>query len=294
VLQFRAEYVPLDTDMPGWGAVALMPWDAEVFGFPVADFRPGDPGEIGAHRPAFEQRLTRWAGQRQVEIVSCRHSGSDVVLSALLDHCGFRFVEASLRAELAPLLADRLPAARVTVRPAAPEDRGPLLEIAESAFDSGRYHADPRVPRALAGARYRFWLDNALSRPGPGTRVFALGAAGHPKGFFHVEVEAEEADLRLSAVDPAGNPGIAGFALYAGVLQALSAEGVRRVSARLTATNTAVVNLYASFGFRFADPEIVRHWHAANAPHLAPVEPAAAAVTQAQAPAQAHGQSPAR
>jgi RimJ/RimL family protein N-acetyltransferase len=288
VLQFRADYVPLDTDMPGWGAVALLPWDAEVFGFPVAEFKPGDPGEIGARRPAFSERLARWAGQRQVELIGCRLSGSEAVLSALLDQCGFRFVEASLRAELAPLLPDRLPAARVAVRPAAPEDRAPLLEIAESAFDSGRYHADPRVPRALANARYRFWLDNALSRPGPGTRVFALGAAGHPTGFFHVEVGAEAADLRLSAVDPEGNSGIAGFALYAGVLRALASEGVRRVSARLTATNTAVVNLYASLGFRFADPEIVRHWHSAAAPHLAPREPAAAAL------AQAHGQSTTR
>ena len=274
--------------MPGWGAVALLPWDAEVFGFPVADFRPGDPGEIDPHRAAFAERLARWAGQRRVEIIGCRHPPSDVALSALLDQCRFRFVEVSLRAELAPLQADRLPAARATVRLAASEDRLPLLAIAESAFDSGRYHADPRVPTALANARYLFWLDNALSRPGPGTRVFALGAAGHPIGFFHVEIEAAAADLRLSAVDPAGNPGIAGFALYAGVLQALASEGVRRVSARLTATNTAVVNLYAALGFRFSEPEIVRHWHSTTAPHLVPLEPAAAAL------AQAHGQSPAR
>lgn len=274
--------------MPDWGTVALLPWDAEVFGFPVADFQPGDRGEIDAHRPAFAQRLARWAGERQVELVACRHPPSDVVLSAILDQCRFRFVEVSLRAELAPLPKDRLPAARVTVRLAAPEDRVPLLSIAESAFNSGRYHADPRFPRALANARYRFWLDNALSRPGPGTRVFALGAAGHPTGFFHVEIEAAETDLRLSAVDPAGNPGIAGFALYAGVLQALASQGVQRVSARLTATNTAVVNLYAALGFRFAEPEIVRHWHSETAPHLIPLEPAVAALTPA------HGQSPAR
>ena len=288
MLQFRADYVPLDTGMPGWGAVALLPWDAEVFGFPVADFRPGDPGEMDVHRQAFAQRLARWAGQRQVEIVGCRHLPSDMVLSALLDECGFRFVEVSLRAELAPLSTDRLPAARVTVRLAAGEDRGPLLSIAESAFDSGRYHADPRVPRALANARYRSWLDNALGCPGSGTRVFALGPAGHPTGFFHVEIEAAAADLRLSAVDSAGNPGIAGFALYAGVLQALASQGVQRVSARLSATNTAVVNLYAALGFRFAEPEIVRHWHSATAPHLVPLEPAAAALTKA------HGQSPTR
>lgn len=288
MLQFRADYVPLDMEMPGWGAVALLPWDAEVFGFPVADFRPGDPGDIDAHRPAFARRLAHWAGQRQVELVGCRHSPSDVNLSALLDECRFRFVEVSVRAELAPLRTDRLPAARVTLRLAAPEDRGTLLSIAESAFDSGRYHADPRVPRALANVRYRFWLDNALSRPGPGTRVFALGAAGHPTGFFHVEIEAAAADLRLAAVDPAGNAGIAGFALYAGVLQALASLGVQRVSARLTATNTSVVNLYAALGFRFTEPEVVRHWHSATGPHLVPLEPAGVALTQA------HGQSPAR
>lgn len=287
-LHFRADYVPLDTDMPRWGVVAPLPWDADVFGFPVADFRPGDPGEIGVHAQAFSQRLTRWAEQRQIEIVGCRHSSSDEVLSALLDQCRFRFVEVSLRAELSPLRTNRLSATHVTVRLAASEDRGALLSIAESAFHSGRYHGDPRFPRALANARYRSWLDNALSRPGPGTRVFALGELGHPMGFFHVEVEAGAADLRLSAVDPAANPGIAGFALYAGVLRAIASEGVQRVSARLTATNTAVVNLYAALGFRFGEPEIVRHWHSATAPHLLPLEPVRATLTQA------HGQSPAR
>lgn len=268
--------------------MALLPWDAEVFGFPVADFRPGDRGAIGAHRPAFAQRLSQWAGQRQVELVGCRHSPSEVNLSALLDECRFRFVEVSLRADLAPLRANRLPAARIAVRLAAPEDHKALLRIAESAFDSGRYHGDPRVPRALANARYRFWLDNALSRPGPGTRVFALGAAGPAMGFFHVEIEEASADLRLAAVDPAGNAGIAAFSLYSGVLQALACLGVQRVTARLTATNTPVVSLYAALGFRFTEPQVVRHWHPVIAPHLVTLEPATAALTRE------HGQSPAR
>ena len=287
-MQFGADYVPLDAEAPAWGTVALLPWDAEVFGFPVGEFRPGGAEKIGAKWPALCERLARWARQQQVEIVCCRIPASDNPLSGLLEACGFRFVEASLRATLSPLSPERLPEARVGVRPALPEDRSRLLAIAESAFDSGRYHADARLPRALANARYRFWLENALTRPGPGTRVFALGEPGRPAGFFHVEVEAGAADLRLGAVDPAGNSGIAGFALYAGVVRLLAAEGVRRASARLTATNTAVVNLYAALGFRFAEPEIVRHWHSPIATHLLPLEEAATV------PAQAHGQSPPR
>ena len=286
-MQFRADYVPLDTEAPGWGTVALLPWDAEVFGFPVGDFRPGRAEQIGARWPALAERLARWARQQQAEIVSCRIPAADPTLTGLLEACGFRFVEASLRATLSPLLPDRLPASRVSVRPAVPEDRGRLLSIAESAFDSGRYHADARLPRSLADARYRFWLENALGRPGPGTRVFALGEAGKPAGFFHVEVEAEAADLRLGAVDPGGHSGIAGFALYAGVLRVLAGEGVRRASARLTATNTAAVNLYAALGFRFGEPEVVLHWHSPFATHLLPAEEPAVS-------AQAHGQSPAR
>lgn len=287
-MQFRADYAPLATEAPGWGTVALLPWDAEVFGFPVGDFRPGSAEEIGARWPALCDRLARWATDLQVEIVGCRIPAADAVRSGLLEAGGFRFVEASLQATLSPLSPERLPETRVSVRAAVAEDRSRLLAIAESAFDSGRYHADARLPRALADARYRFWLENALARPGPGTRVFVLGEPGRPAGFFHVEVEAGAADLRLAAVDPAGNAGIAGFALYAGVLRLLAAEGVRRASARLTATNTAVINLYAALGCRFAEPEIVRHWHSPVATHLLSFEEAAAV------PAQAHGQSPPR
>ncbi len=287
-MEFRADNLPLDRATPGWGTIALLPWDFEVFSFPVAEFRPGNAAEIGARQADFAQRLDSWARERQVEIVSCRLSGADHGLSALLQGSGFRFVEASLRASLAPLSADRLPEVKVPVRPAAAQDRERLLAIAGSAFDSGRYHADPRVPRELANARYRFWLDNALARPGPGTRVFVLGEPGRPAGFFHVEVEAGEADLRLAAVDKAGTPGIAGFALYTGVLKALAAEGVRRATMRLTATNTPAVNLGAALGFRFAEPEVVLHWHFPAATHLVSIGADAAAL------AQAHGQSSAR
>ena len=174
------------------------------------------------------------------------------------------------------------------MRRAVPEDSERLLSIAGSAFDTGRYHADARLPRLLADARYRFWLANALTRPGAGTRVFAIGEPGRPIGFFHVEVNGDAADLRLGAVDARANPGVAGYALYSGVLFALAAAGVRRVEARCAATNTAVVNLYAALGFRFSSPEIVMHWHSPAATRLLRTAGSAAVL------AEVHGQGPAR
>ena len=33
--RFEADYSPLDAGAPGLGSIALLPWDAEIFGFPI-------------------------------------------------------------------------------------------------------------------------------------------------------------------------------------------------------------------------------------------------------------------
>ena len=45
---FDSAPVPLDVGHPEWGKVFVVPWDTEIFGFPVGAYEPGDPGAIGA------------------------------------------------------------------------------------------------------------------------------------------------------------------------------------------------------------------------------------------------------
>jgi len=59
--------------------------------------------------------------------------------------------------------------------------------------------------------------------------------------------------------------------LFRGALRELASRGASQATARISATNTAVLNIYASLGFRFHEPELVFHWHAPTATHLVPL-----------------------
>jgi hypothetical protein len=239
----------------------VLPWDQEIFQFPVAEYWPGPLREWGQARSLVRQRLAEWAKEQEVELICSRSKADETALGAALQELGFRYVETSLCAALPHLDRNKLPERRITTRTPEPSEHPALLRIAGSAFRHGRYHADFRFPRTLANRRYEWWLGEALQHPTAGTRVYVVGSSPRPLGFLHVEVAGPTADLRLGAVDPDSETGIAGFHLYLGVLHELAALGVGRVVARISAANVSMVNLYSELGFRFAQPESVLHWH---------------------------------
>lgn len=260
-MSFKADYQPLSADRPERGTLAVLPWDGAIFTFAVADFRPGPAETLLQDAAAIRNQLSARADASGVNLIACRVGGDDTAAASAVQALGFRFVETSLCVTRIRRYAGTLPPARVATRAPEPADRDALLHIAETAFHHGRYHADGRFPQQLAHKRYRWWLQNALDRPSPGTQVYVIGQAGKPIGFLHVEVTGTDADLRLGGVDPDANPGFAGYQLYLGVLHALEGRGVQRVVAQVSATNVAVLNVYASLGFRFSTPELVFHWH---------------------------------
>ncbi|HYK40848.1 MAG TPA: hypothetical protein VE007_00570 [Thermoanaerobaculia bacterium] len=268
---FEAEYSPLASDDPSLGSAAVLPWDEEIFGFAVGDYRPASRGELASRTGLLSEALANWSQARTVELVGCRVPASDTALTALLESVGFRMVELQLRATLAPLRSEAAAPPRISVRTADPSDRARILEIASSALRMGRYHADPRFPRAAADHRYRLWMQRALAE-GEGTWVAVAGPPGSVRGFLHAQISGPAADIRLAAVD-ADAAGIAGPELFRGAVHELSRRGVRRVTARMSAANCSVLNIYASLGFRFDEPESVLHWHSPDAPHLVSPDP---------------------
>jgi hypothetical protein len=265
---YELQNQPLSDENPAWGRVAVLPWDAEIFGFSVADYAVGDSRFVSETRPAFQDALVNWATVNQVELISCSVPADDSLWLSLLASLGFIFVTVSLRGTLPRLRASNLPATRTTVRLMKPDDRSDVERIAETAFRFGRYHADPHFPYRLAQLRYQRWVHNAFSTPDPQTRVYVVGQPGRVSGFFHVVLKDGLADLRLGAIDVASQSGIAGFYLYVGALEALKQAGARRATAKISAANVSVMNICAALGFRFSHPEAVFHWHAPNAPNL--------------------------
>lgn len=278
-VRFEAEHRPLAAESPELGTVALLPWDAEIFGFRVGDYLPGPPRALVGRTEDLGAQLGAWAAREDAELVGCRVSARPAALGALIEEAGFRFIEVQLRATLPRLRAEDLRAPRLTVRTAEGADHPRIAEIAASAFVFGRYHADPRFPREAADRRYRVWIERACAAPSSGSWIGVVGPPGAPRGFLQAEISAgpgisgatedsvRTADIRLAAVDPE-SAGIAGPELFLGSLHELVRRGVSSVTARISAVNSAVWNIYASLGFRFHEPELVFHWHRPGSKHL--------------------------
>src|SRR5262245_60726499 len=145
----ETSFRPLREDCPEWGRVTVIPWDTEIFGFPVGAYEPGDARVVGASREPFRRCFGEWAAAHAVELVACSVGGGDRAWQVLLPDLGFAWIEQTIR------LACRLdrfqsPPPTRPVRLATPEDRPQVEEIAGHVFRHGRYHADPRFPTELA------------------------------------------------------------------------------------------------------------------------------------------------
>jgi hypothetical protein len=266
VQEFTAEYKYLCPARPELGRVAVLPWDARIFGFPVGEYRCGDARHMVAASGDLRTGLAGWAADSGVELCAGSVPATDGTLVALLPELGFRFVDFNIRVTLRSLQAARLPQARIELRRPQPGEAAAVAGIAERAFQFGRYFADSRFPKDLAAHRYRAWMENAMATTDPGSRVYVFGAGDRLDGFYHVQVQDGVADLRLAAVDVHLQRTLLGFDLYAATLAELKASGVRQAISKISACNTAVLNIYAMLGFQFSTPEAVFHWYPGTVP----------------------------
>ena len=260
---FVAQHEDLVEGHPEFGTVAALPWDTDIFGFPVGEYRLGacavvDRPVAGRIRRAF----AAWTAQTGTQLCAASVPTDRAQSALVLYELGFTCVDFNVRVTLPGLDRAKLPQPRSAVRLCEPQDRATVQEIAEHSFRFGRYHADPCFPAALADLRYRRWMENALASDDPAILVYVLGESGAVRGFFHVVVSGHTANLRLAAVEGSLQRTLAGFDLYAATLADLKQRGVREAVSRISASNTGVINVYAMLGFRFGYPEYVLHWHA--------------------------------
>jgi hypothetical protein len=261
---FQPEYDYLSAASPQWGKIALLPWDEEIFGFPVADFQLGpNPPQI-PDRPLFIKALEDFSASTNAQLISTHVQGDDMSTIALFERIGFSLVDFSLMATTSRFKTALISSSGAALREARAEDHRSIFRIAGTAFQFGRYHTDPQFPRDLANARYVNWMRNALSGSNPNNFVFVLGPPGEVVGFMDAVINDGSADLRLAAIDPEKSTGFAGILLYADSIRAAQERGAKSVSAKIAAANTPVMNVLSMLGFQFSSPEATFHWHAPN------------------------------
>jgi hypothetical protein len=267
----EASFRPLDDAAPDWGTVAILPWDSDIFGFPVAAYEPGHAGVIGAAREEFRRGFLAWASGHRVELVSCTVGADDRVWRGLLAELGFTCVEQTLDLRFRVQTYEAPPPCR-PVRLANVDDHPQIEEIAAHTFRHGRYNADPRFPPDLADRRYRYWVRSACTSTNPADRVYVVGKPGNVKGFFQLRLEGDRADVGIMGVAESAKGSPAALDLMTGMQLDLKALGARWITAKISAGNARVINLVAHFGYRFRNPRATFHWHAPGAPHLLPWE----------------------
>ncbi len=265
---FDAQYQNVSADNPSWGRAAVLPWDQEIFGFPVGDYQLGDSQQIAQSLPEARECLRQWALANRCELIGCSVPATDMLAYTLLPKLDFAFVDYTLKIYTKSLHLAQLPMNKIPVRSALPEDQASVERIAQMAFRAGRYHADPLFPRALVDLRYKQWLTNAYASLGQNSRLYVTGEPGAVTSFFHVTVNGTESYITIIAVDPAHHGTPLGVELCAGVLRDLQQSGIKRMSSKVSALNSGVMNFVNYYGWRFGDPQVVFHWHAANTPHL--------------------------
>ncbi|MBS0319978.1 MAG: GNAT family N-acetyltransferase [Proteobacteria bacterium] len=231
------------------------PWDTRAFSVPVAridelDVAPGIGGKALAP-------LLEWMRRNHVRMASCRLPCSHLAGSMALEDVGFRFVEVMLHPNRDLLPAEPL-APDLEIGTATAVDVDALAGAARVVFGVERYHSDPRIPSALADARYAQWVRSAHADPC--AHVSVVRENGEMVAFFIWKQDAGTVDWRLTAVMPRWQGRGLGARCWRAMLAWHAAAGATRIVTSVTARNTRALALYVRLGFRFAPPEMTFHW----------------------------------
>lgn len=238
--------------------VFMVPWDSQIFGFPVAQIerivlRNGsDPTDA-------MRQLQLWFDRNDVRLASCRLASDRLHESMLLESSGFRFVEMVYGPVLCPIPAVVGADDCLVVTEAEPEDMLAIEVIAASAFTTGRFIVDWRLDENANHRRYRAWVRNSFDDTQQ--KVLKATIVDDLVGFFIVEERSDRSVYwHLTAIAPSWQGRGLGKRLWRAMMARHHAAGLQRIVTRISAHNTPVMNLYAGLGFKFSEPQMTFHW----------------------------------
>lgn len=126
-----------------------------------------------------------------------------------------------------------------------------LLPICHGAFSHGRFHRDFNLDSSLADKRYDSWLES-------------LNREGKTLGLYHDETLAgfiafSGSSLVLHAIGASYRGRGFGKYFWSAACRSIFGQGASEITSSISASNLAVLNLYASLGFRFRHAVDVYH-----------------------------------
>jgi GNAT superfamily N-acetyltransferase len=217
----------------GSGPLRLCEWDVRSLGIPCYEL-----SDISAEG----LQSVRLPGHYTVKI-------NPLADKSLLHEHGFYYCDTLMEPYCRPGMFT--PVFNPAVTRLKPCDLGDLLDLSRGAYRHGRFHRDFNIPDTLADLRYDNWIRDLH---GAGT-YFGLCYDGELAAYFGVN----RSKVVLHAVaEKYRGRGLARFLWSTGYCS-LFDEGYDEVTSSVSASNSAVLNLYASLGFRFRNPVDVYH-----------------------------------
>jgi GNAT superfamily N-acetyltransferase len=249
------------TRLESAGAVlecSLVPWDSEIFGFPVAQISDLELGEAADPADVLD-RFEDWCATHDVRLVSCRLDHTKLRESMALEERGFRFIETAYRPRFEAFEAIGTPKHVIEVAEATATDVPRIEEIAYSAFTTGRFLLDGRLAPELSRRRYATWVRTSFESSAQS--VLKAEVDGELVGFLIVEHRPDRSVYwHLTAVAPDWQGKGMGMSLWQTMLLRHRDEGASFVETTISGHNLPIINLYARLGFSFASGQMTFHW----------------------------------
>ena len=179
--------------------------------------------------------------EREV-LPSCADTEFDMVRN------GWYFADRTLKVtiQLAKVTADikRLQRLPIVETPDYTED---IFRIAHESFTRDRrFHVAPKCDQAISAVVLRRWVDEL----GP-----TLVCLYHEKPIGFLNMRANS--VHLAAVEAKYRVTGAAMGLYAKAIEVALERGFKTLEGRISSLNTAVMNVYTTFGAQFSEPEDV-------------------------------------
>lgn len=210
------------------------PWDTAAFGMPT--------WELTGYSAAALQQAAQTAGHHTIKV-------DPLADKRMLYERSFYYCDTLIEPYCN---ATRLrPALHADATISKDPDAAQVLAICHGAFAHGRFHRDFNLSKEAADRRYDNWLGQLLDKK----QVYGLYWQGELAGF----VAYDGNSLLLHAVaERYRGKGCSKF-WWSAVCGELLAAGHDEVKSSISAGNLAVLNLYASLGFSFRNPQDIYH-----------------------------------
>ena len=233
----------------------VLPWDSEVFGFPVARVRDSVRAAESLARAIDVLR------DHSVQLAYYSFPWDDAGLREIAREQGGRLVDRKVTysADCREIVADQPSAGVDVVRYEPDEPDESLIRLARQSGEYSRFRTDPQVESRVFEHIYDAWIRNSANRT-IADDVFVARVDGDSAGLVTVAERRGRGDIGLLAVDARARRRGVGRALVARARDWTLSRGMSAAQVVTQGENAAACALYEACGYRAEQVLAVFHF----------------------------------